>query len=113
MNARVTELFGDQEFVKKIISMNGVDAQRAIEAEGGEISLDELHDLATTVNDCIQKINESNGELDVEDLDAIAGGGKVGAGILLGGCIGAYAGGFVGAVAGGIVGGIVGAVIPW
>ena len=72
MNEKTLELLHNKDFVKKILSLSPEDAQKEIEKEGGAISVDELKQIGETINNAIR----SNGELDEESLEQVAGGGK-------------------------------------
>lgn len=74
MNNRTIELFKDEEFLKKVLVMSPADAQKEFEKEGGEITIDELNDIAAKIN----KVLQNNGELDEESLDEVVGGGNAG-----------------------------------
>ena len=84
MNNRAMELFKDEEFLKKVLVMSPEDAQKEFEKEGGEITVDELNDIAAKINKALQ----SNGELDEESLDDVVGGAfnyvKFGVGVAVG-----------------------------
>lgn len=93
MNAISEKLLCDEEFLKKTASLSPEEAQKAFEAEGGDITIDELNEFAAAVN---KFIANPDSEFSEEDLDAVAGGltkwqaVKLGAGIAVGIAITCY-----------------------
>ena len=69
MNEAAQNLFENNEFLKKVILMDPAEAVKAFEAEGGEITEEELLEIAAEV----QKQLASD-ELDETALDDVAGG---------------------------------------
>lgn len=60
------ELLKDEAFVKEVAKMKSVEeAQKAFAAKGVDISIDELNKL---------KEKAASGKLDMNELDAVAGG---------------------------------------
>lgn len=74
MNAKATELLNNEEFLKKVLPMEAEDAQKAFAAEGAEITVEELNEIAAEVNKVLARKND--GELTDVDLEAVAGGKK-------------------------------------
>lgn len=106
MNAKVGELFQDKEFCQKIYPMSFEEVKQEIEANGGEITMEELKEIAEEARQITVEMQENGGELNDEELAAVAGGrrsfvrqfakclvGSVG-GYLLGGYPGAFVGAF-------------------
>jgi len=69
MNEIAQKLFENEEFLKKILPMEPAEVVKAFEAEGGEITEEELLEIAAEV----QKQLASE-ELDETALDDVAGG---------------------------------------
>ena len=69
MNEIAQKLFENEEFLKKILPMEPAEVVKAFEAEGGEITEEELLEIAAEV----QKQLASD-ELDETALDDVAGG---------------------------------------
>lgn len=72
MNAKATELLKTAEFLKKVLPMEPAEALKAFEAEGAEITIDELNELAAEINKGLE--NSGEGELSAEALENVAGG---------------------------------------
>ena len=74
MNAKATELLKNGEFLKKVLPMEPAEALKAFEAEGAEITVDELNAIAAEINKGLQ--NGGEGELSADELEGVAGGAK-------------------------------------
>jgi len=72
MNAKATELLKNGEFLKKVLPMEPAEALKAFEAEGAEITIDELNAIAAEINKGLQ--NGGEGELSADELEGVAGG---------------------------------------
>lgn len=106
MNARVGELFQSKEFIEKIYPMGLEEVKQEIEANGGEITMDELKEISREVGRLVAKAKENGGELSEEDLVEVSGGAGFGKTFFysLAGCtVGFVLGGYPGAVAGGFI----------
>ena len=83
-NAVVTAL-SDQEFLKKVAEMSSIDEIRALLADRGiEATAEQIEEIINDGHDFGEKAVNDEGELDVDVLEQVAGGGVVG-GIILGG----------------------------
>jgi len=70
----IKEVFSDPAFVGELFAMESPeDAQAALRAKGVELSLEELKE----VNEILSTKLSENGELSLDDLDSVAGGGPV------------------------------------
>lgn len=109
---KVQKLLSDEEFVKKLISQETVeDAKKLFEDQGITTSIEEMEMLGKLLN----KISENNAQLSDDYLENVTGGSKgknltissaladgtvgYGAGLAIGGALGAVVGGIALAVA--------------
>lgn len=109
MNAKVGELFQNKEFVDKLYPMSFEEVKQEIEANGGEITMDELKEIAEEAHRLNAQTLENGGELSEEDLDDVTGGAgflKTFARCLAGSAAGWAIGGPAGAFAGAMIMGI-------
>lgn len=83
-NTIVAEM-ADQEFLKKMSEADSPEVIRALLAEKGiEVTAEEIGQIIGDGHVFGEKIVGADGELDMEALDQVAGGGPVG-GVILGG----------------------------
>ena len=100
MREKLEELFRDSEFAKKAMEMTPEELTNVLNEKGIDVSLEDIVEAGKMLNDVAGK-----DEIDLESLETVTGGGKVGdvvAGVLVGVVIG------VGALAVGAA-----SVVPW
>lgn len=102
MNAKTAELFENEEFLAKIFPMSYEEAVKEVEAQGGEITIEELHSVVDEAVELVKRAKENGDELDDESLDQVAGGA---AKSFHGTCVRALAGAWGGFKAGTILSG--------
>ena len=69
---RVKEVFSDEAFVEKLFSLESPEeAQALLKEQGLELSVEELN----TINEQLKAKLEAGGELSLDNLDNVAGGG--------------------------------------
>jgi len=68
MNDITLKLFNDKEFLKKVLPMKPEEAQKEFEANGSDITVEDLRELGNLIN------KATNNELGEDDLENIAGG---------------------------------------
>ena len=72
---KLMELLSNEDTAKKLLALSAEEASTVLSAEYGvEISVDELNDIMLGIKDSAKEL--AGGELSVDDLDQVAGGGK-------------------------------------
>jgi len=72
---RMTEVFADEVFVKKLLSLQTPEAvQTALGEKGIKLSLQEVEAVGKALLKAVESANENGGELSIESLDEVAGG---------------------------------------
>ena len=85
MNNRQTiiDAMNDPEMLKKMAEANSIEEIQALLAkEGIEVSAEEIEAIVNNGNEFGARILKADGELDVEALEQVAGGGPIGGAIL-------------------------------
>lgn len=72
---KLQELLTNEETAKKLLVLTAEEASSVLAAEYGvDFTADELNDIMQGMKDAAKEL--ADGELSVEDLDLVAGGGK-------------------------------------
>lgn len=73
MNQKWVEVFSDAEFGRALLAMTPEDALKALREKGFDFSKEDLAEYAAELTKAYDEIN-SAGELDVDQLESVAGG---------------------------------------